>query len=167
MSIESLLFAVLFLVIPLIQMFREARKRALEQGQQRAAHGPSISVRPPRPPNMHTQLPREDMDANPDVTAERPASPEAPLVPLRVAGHGAVPQTLSDKIAARRRSTQRQATTESLRDRAVRKDMRTVAEVIGGMRSRGGVQRAIVVMAILGPCRAVNPHDWRHIDGPG
>lgn len=166
MSIETWLFVLVFLLLPLVQMFREVRQRAREQGRRQAAQGQPVPVQPPPPPNMQTQRPPEDANGNADLAAERPATPEGARAASRAAGDAAVRQPSSDKIAARRRSAQHEPTTGSLPDTAVRKEMRTVPEVIRGMRSRGGLQRAIVVMAILGPCRAVRPHAWREIDEP-
>lgn len=163
MSIETLLLVIVFLVLPLIEMFRAARQRGQQQGQPEAAQRRPVPVPRPQPPRMHTLIPPESTGV-PDAAPERLAGPDVPVVSAPVPGP-AVRQNMSYKIAADRRSPRRKAAAESLLDTAARRKARASQGALGGLRSAGGLHRAMVVMAILGPCRAVNPHGWRESDG--
>lgn len=156
MSIETLLLVILFLVAPLIEMFRAARQRGQRQGRPEPAQRRPI---PAIPPKMQIQIPPEWMET-PDAAPELSASPDVPMISAPPTDTG-VRQDMSYKIAADRRLARKKAAAEALLDTPALREARASRSVRGALRSAGGLHRAMVVMAILGPCRAVDPHGWR------
>lgn len=161
MSIETLLLVVFFVVLPLIEMFRTARKRREQQERPQAPRRRSGPVRQ-SPRRMQTQIPPEPAWM-PDAS-ERTAHPDVPVIVVPDPGAVATRETMADKIAAGRRTTRRQAVADSLLDAAARREPRATHGAIGWLRSPRGLRRAMMAMAILGPCRAVDPHAWRESD---
>ena len=159
MSIETLLLVILFLVAPLIEMFRAARRRGQQQRRPEAAQRRPV---PAPPPKMQIQI-LPEWTGTPDARPELPAVPNVPLSSARSTDTG-VRQDMSHKIAADRRLARNKAAAEALLDVPSWRKTRTSRAVLGGLRSAGGLHRAMVVMAILGPCRAVDPHGWRERD---
>jgi hypothetical protein len=76
-----------------------------------------------------------------------------------------VRQNMSHKIAAARRVARRKDAAELLLNTAARPEARASQAALGRLQSPGGLHQAMVVIAILGPCRAVNPHGQRESDG--
>jgi hypothetical protein len=154
MSLDTLLIIIFLVVLPLIEMLRAAAQKRKEQAA------------PPEPPRK--RLPPQRQPPEPARVSQAPEPAvrlDAPVVDVPVAA-ASVParETMSDKIAARRRATRPQTAAESLRIATERSDARMIPGVVRGLRSRGGVHRAIVAMTILGPCRAVEPHAWNQRD---
>ena len=161
MSIESLLLLIALLALPLIKIFRAPRQRQ-QQGQRESAQRPPVPVPRPRHPTTRMQIPPEppipsaarDYTAAPGVPVSTPPTPSA------------VRQNMSTKIAPDRRLTRRKVAAKSLLDTTTaRRRGRASEAVLGTLRSADGLNRAMVVTAIFGPCRAMNPHGWRESDG--
>ena len=166
MSIETLLLLMFFIVLPLIETFRAARQRKQQQNRPDAAQTRPVPARRPPPPTMQTQLPSAWTEG-PQVAPERPDPSDVPVVAAPVSASVGAPekrQSMSDKIAARRRSAQRDAAAELALQPPAARNARPRVGDIGGLRSPGGLRQAFVSMAILGPCRAVDPHGWRESD---
>jgi hypothetical protein len=159
MSIETLLLVILFLVAPFIEMFRAARQRGAQQRRPEAVQRQPVPAPPALPPKMPTEIPPEWMAA-PDASPELPAGSDVPLISVPAPGPE-VRRDMSYKIAAERRLARKEAAADLL---AARREARAGQDVLVGLRSAGGLHRAMVVMAILGPCRAVNPHGWDERD---
>lgn len=159
MSIETLLLVILFLVAPLIQMFRAARKRGQQQGRPEAAQRRPV---PAPPPKMQIQIPPEWLET-PATAPELPAGPDVPVISAPPTDAG-VRHDMSYKIAADRRLARSKAAAEALLDTPALREARASRSVAGALRSVGGLHRAMVVMAILGPCRAMDPQGWREND---
>ena len=149
MSIEALLVIIFLIVLPLIEMLRAAAPKRREQTLPEPPRNGPVPVRQPPGPTGVSQAPQPTMGV------------EVPTIDVSLADAAvAVRETMSDKIAAQRRATRPQPGADSLRNATVS----TIPGVVRGLRSRGGVHRAIVAMTILGPCRAVEPHAWNERD---
>ena len=157
MSLESLVLAILFLVLPLIELFREARKKGQKERPDRARQVP-VRRPPPRmqPPVLPTEPQWERIPSNAAPIALPTDIPKPPVIAVPEAAN--VRQTLSDRIAARRRLATQTLALKDLQDAATERKIRTRGEAVADLRSPGGVRRAMVVMTILGPCRAVDPY---------
>lgn len=153
MSIETLLLLVFFLVLPLIQMLREARQQTQKQG--RRIESGERQPMPAQQPSPQAQPP--EWAAGLEDRSDRPGSPEVPVVtspePVRQKR-----QNVLEKAAARRRPSIRDSAAEWAATPATAMDYAGKPRDSVGLRSPGGLRRAIVAMVILGPCRAVDPH---------
>lgn len=157
MSIEQLLFLLLLLAIPLLErLIRAMRARMNDAPAERArtVAEPTVSrSRPPRSPH----------DASGTAVEGRRTELSPPASPLPAA----LPQAVRDAAAERVRASQREpgvrreskhATAASLRTGHSARPMRrgtSLRRVIAG----GDLRRAIVLIAVLGPCRALEPKD--------
>jgi hypothetical protein len=150
MSLDTLLIIIFLVVLPLIEMLRAAAQKRKEQERPEPPRNPRVpQEEPPRP--TAAQAPQPTVDEPPV---------DVPVAPAVVAAR----ETMSDRIAARRRATRLQPVADSLRNPAAGSEASTIHGVVRGLRSRGGVHRAIVAMTILGPCRAIEPHAWNERD---
>ncbi|MGH9628011.1 MAG: hypothetical protein ACRD7E_06680 [Bryobacteraceae bacterium] len=138
MSIEQILLLVFFLVLPVVQYLlgaarqRDGHRPEQAEGHSSPAHRPAM--REPQP-SRNPPLPRVQARPSPPATA----------------GH-----TLSDAIAAREPTPTREAVAPA--PTAGRRAQR--GAVVVGLRNRLDLRHAIVLMTIVGACRAKNPHDW-------
>jgi hypothetical protein len=132
----ELLLLIVFIVLPLIQqLLRVAKER--EQGQRKPPSGqPPAASRPTRP---MAQAPSQI------------ALPPAPVVPPPLA-------TLADTAMKARRRTAPRSTSEAvIAVPAARRSARR--RILTGLRSPRDLQGAMVLMTILGPCRALAQDD--------
>jgi hypothetical protein len=136
-SLELLLLLAAFVLLPLIQQL-------LRAAQAREPPTPEpAEKRPPRPP---VQAPPRTLAVPPPPGAARDAASDALIARGRTPAlktAGPVTPALTPHRSARRR--------------------RAAAL---GLRNRLDLRRAIVRMAILGPCRAMSPYDWPERAGP-
>ena len=135
MSVEILL-VIAFILLPLIQqLLRAARER--EQGQPTQPGGPPTRARRPASPLRRA----------PSQVA-RPHTPAVPPPP--------VPATLSHETMTvpAHAATRRSAETGGPAPKA-RRRMRQRESIPVGLRSPRNLRDAIVLMTILGPCRAL------------
>jgi hypothetical protein len=152
MSLDTLLIIIFLVVLPLIEMLRAAAQKRKEQERPEPPRNPRVPQgQPPRPSAAQAPQPTVRLDEPPV---------DVPVAPAVVAAR----ETMSDRIAARRRATRLQPVADSLRNPAAGSEASTIHGIVRGLRSRGGVHRAIVAMTILGPCRAIEPHAWNERD---
>ncbi|MEX2262941.1 MAG: hypothetical protein WD696_13375 [Bryobacteraceae bacterium] len=129
MSFEVLVLIVVLILLPLIQLLQEARKRNRRTPERAEGHPPPARQPLREPPPPHAP-PRPAIVRRPlsDVMAARE---RAPAVDADAAGR--VAPTPRGHRSARRRM------------------------VVAGLRNPHGLRHAIVLMTILGPCRASRP----------
>lgn len=140
MSIELLVLLVVFILLPLIQQLLRAMQER-DQGSSGRPHGR-------RPPTRRPTMPE------PQPAADVPL-PRAPAVPpLPPATQHTVPAVTAHKPLPRRETSRPVAPALTARRDARRHT------AIGSLRNPFDLRRAIVVMTILGPCRAISPSDW-------
>ena len=132
MSLEFLLLLAVFVLLPLIQQLLRAARRRDPGAPERAERRP---LRTPQAPTH--ALPKLAIPPLPDMAPD--ATPDA----MTAYGPSSARETaaLVTLVLPRHRSTRRRT---AVVDFSKRLDLR----------------RAIVLTAILGPCRAVNPYDW-------
>jgi hypothetical protein len=140
MSSEQILLVLVFL-LPLVQYLlgaarqREGHKTEHREGQPSSAH---------RPPTWEPESPPH---------APRPPEPTVHQVAA------IPPESVSDAIAVRERTP----TGDAARPPAPVPPGRPTARrraAVTDLRNAIHVRRAIVLMTVLGPCRATNPHEW-------
>ncbi len=170
MSFEVLILLAIFFVLPLVeQLVRNARKKQ-EQQQGRPPAPPRQAPRPP----VRQQPARDawDDEEDPDdeepepVAVSRPVPPPPPLPTVRrapqpvrrasTAARAAVPREAHLARAARE-ARMRLAGPEPAElslARRRRRRMRMAAE----LSQPAGLRRAVVLMTVLGPCRANEPY---------
>lgn len=134
MSLELLLLLAVFVLLPLIQQLLRAARQRDRRAPERAERQP---LRTPQPP-AHAPLPRTRAVPPLPETARHAASDAMTARGLTPARETAGPVTLA---LTPHRSTRRRT-------------------AVVGLRNLLDLRRAIVLMAILGPCRAINPYDW-------
>jgi hypothetical protein len=129
-SVEALVLLALFIVLPLIQQL----------------------IRATRQPNQHPPEPAGKEAAG--TLARTPPPPELAVPPLP----DTTPHAASDAIAAGGRLPAPDAGGPGTQALTPHRTMgrRTTA----GLRTRRDLHRAIVLAAILGPCRASRPYEW-------
>jgi hypothetical protein len=181
-SIELLLFVVIFVVLPLVQMLIKASQRDVltpkpgqpaprsrpaprprsqpkpkPAAQRSEAPGPPRLPRdrtPPAPPAPGPSRPSEEKapEGRPAPVVVRPSPPARPQVMRRRALEPAIEEVL----AVTRRAT------PSIRPAAVPRWAPP-----RGLESTESLRRAIVLAAILGPPRGISPHGWPGAGQPG
>jgi hypothetical protein len=139
MSIEQILLLAAFIILPLVQyLLGAARRRDPHKPERVEGRGAS----PRRPPAQKPQSPPQEQ--MPELTGPPPAQAGA--------------DTLSDATAVRERKRARDIAGPVARPATARPSPRRAAVV--DLRNRREAQRAIVLMTILAPSRAANPHEW-------
>ena len=138
MSPELLLLLVVFVLLPLIQQLL----RVLAQRQQRA-------------PDRRTEQP---------APGGQPEQESAVRTPLGRGSAGPrVPGTARHQLAgsaAHKFTVPLEAAAQTMPDPPVRPSSRRHVAV-AGLRNSPGLRRSIVLMTILGPCRAIDPYPSR------
>ena len=129
-SVEALVLLALFIGLPLIQRLIQARR-------QRNQPLPGPAQRQP-----------------PGTLARTPPPPDLAVPPLP----DTMPQTASDAISAADRMPAPHAGGAVTQAPTPHRTMGR--HTMAGLRTRRDLRRAIVVAAMLGPCRASNPYDW-------
>ena len=132
MSVEALVLLALFLGLPLIQQLMQAR---LQRNQ-----------RPPEPPEKHSGAPQPFERTPPplEAAAVPPLPDTTPRASNAISAGG--PMSAPDAGGP---------VTLALTPHRTMERRTTV-----GLRTRRDLRRAIVLVAMLGPCRASNPYDW-------
>jgi len=155
MSPESLLLLAFLILIPLL----ERLIRGLRAQTSRARAGQVNTPAPERPAlPARPSLPRvaADVDDGPTAHTELPrdTAPPTPAPPSPALRHAAPERSMSrDRTRARRQSQRGPAApvAHSLQPMRRGTALRRIAD--------GDLRRAIVLMTILGPCRALEPGD--------
>jgi hypothetical protein len=146
MSIELILAIIFFGLLPLFErLIRSARER--QDG----------TARPATPPWQ----PAEDEDDEPYVLEPPPM--RAPPVPARVEKPrvpapkpAPVKPRMAPSRAPSRLTAHDRRTDDAFRGAGRRRARRDIA---AALHSEAGLRRAVVLMTILGPCRALTPYD--------
>ncbi len=151
MSLELLILLALFTLLPIIEQAWRKHREARERARRRALGLPPVP--PPLPPPIprippgHAPLPTRtdafDEDDESDVEVLR-HTPQPRPVPIPI-------QVVPRPAAAPLKMPVRRAVAPLARRRAV-----PLREI---MRDPGAVRRGIVLMTVLGPCRANAPYD--------
>jgi hypothetical protein len=136
-SVEALVLLALFIVLPLIQQLIQATRQR--------------NQRPPEPAGRQ----------GPGRLARTPPPPELAVPPLP----DTTPHTASDAISVGGRIS---APAGGGAVTLAPTPHRTMGRgTTAGLRTRRDLRRAIVLVAMLGPCRASHPYDWpEHVGRP-
>jgi hypothetical protein len=129
-SVEALVLLALFIVLPLIQQLIQATRQR--------------NQRPPEPAGRQ----------GPGTLARTPPPPELAVPPLP----DTTPHTASDAISAGGRIPAPDGGGGVTRAPTPHRTMGR--GTTAGLRTRRDLRRAIVLVAMLGPCRASHPYDW-------
>ena len=157
MSLEQLLFFLILVAIPLLErLVQMMRDRASGSGGERTPPAERTAA-PQRPdtPQRPVPVPDPGASSSPQVATARPRpiSPLPPPLPP-VARHEAASQPAPVVTPARTRREQSGRPTPAPRFLPVAPQP-ALRHPIG----HGDLQRAIVLIAIFGPCRAIEPKD--------
>ena len=150
MSIEGILLFVFFVVMPLVQQWRERQKKQQQRPAPRRVPPPAEARTEPQPEML------ED-DGFEWGSGWEPVPEPVPVpvpVPTRVQTRPPVvraPHPVVVKASVRRSAPAPQ-------DRAARVHRRQSAGAASGLSGRADLRQAIRQMAILGPCRATAPY---------
>jgi hypothetical protein len=153
MSIEQLLFFLLLVAFPLLEQFFRARRARTERAQaRRPVAAPKVAV--PRPATP-ASVPGAGADAEREVVAPLPLpeSSRRPAPPQTV-GSAEPEQFLPSEGKPQMRRERKHGSPKSAREGYANRPM-AVRRVIAA----GDLRRAIVLMTILGPCRALEQKD--------
>ncbi|HUF24693.1 MAG TPA: hypothetical protein VMN81_11230 [Vicinamibacterales bacterium] len=156
MSIELILAIIFFGLLPLIErLIRAARER--EGGTARPAP-------PPWEPAGEEWEPAEEEEDEPYVLEPPPMPMPAPRMPAprvekpRVPALKPAPVTprMAPSRAPSRVTAHDRRTDDAFKGARRRRGRRDIA---AALHSDAGLRRAVVLMTILGPCRALSPYD--------
>jgi hypothetical protein len=139
MSPELLLLLIAFVVLPLIQQLLRVRSQRLERAPDRSADQPVLGAQPAAPQSA--------------VPAPLGRGPDGPRVPETV-------RRQLPGAAAHEFTAPLEAAAPRMPDPPVRPSSRRRVAV-AGLRNSRGLRRGIVLMTILGPCRAIDPYPNR------
>jgi hypothetical protein len=138
MSPELLLLLIAFVVLPLIQQLLRVRAQRQQRTPDRSTDQPALEGQP------------APQSAVPAPLGRGPAGPRVPETARReLAGAAAHEFTASLEVAK-----------PAMPDQPVRPSSRRHVAV-AGLRNSPGLRRSIVLMTILGPCRAIDPYPNR------
>jgi hypothetical protein len=157
MSTEQLLFFLLLVAIPLVQrLIRAMRARANDSPRDHATTAAEPPVSPSRPPRSAHDAGRRSSEA---LRTERPppASPLPPALP-EAARHAAPEQIRASQREQRVRREREHGPAATVRPRHLQRPTRPGA-ALQRLIAGGDLRRAIMLIAILGPCRALEPKD--------
>ena len=154
MSIEQLLFFALILALPLLErLIRAMRARAGDSTAERthAPAEPTISR-----PGSSVSVPEVGATPPEERAAELPMRASSPLPPAlpREAPHAASEQVRASARETRVRQDRTLGSATSLRVGPGERPL-ALQRVISG----ADLRRAIALIAVLGPCRALEPND--------
>ena len=152
MSPETILLIVIFILLPLIEKVMSAlrQKEERKKGGNRAS--PGAPQRSTRPQATRPETPRLE------VEPQRPASNVPDLLTMARDAAATAVQRRRERIVVPERAEARDNAVPPLRPPVtVRRERRDASTVIRDMRNPGGLRRAMMLTAILGPCRALNP----------
>lgn len=177
MSIETLLLIGLLVLLPLVERLigllrsrtggteadqrhppapqrplRNHRRPAPEWGDEAADHPLPPDIE--RPPDVYVPSPVPPAPAPPLPAARSPVPHRAPRE-----RHGSHESARLRRERQRGRETGGQLVPSATLDRARRQEVHSRARL--GISSVGDLRRAVVLMTLLGPCRALQPSDDR------
>ena len=157
MSVEQLLFFLLLIAIPLLE--RLIRARRARTGGSPGERGPATAQGTVSRPRLPLSVPDAGGTASDGRRTELPlpGSPLPPALPQAVR-HAAPEQLRASEREPRMRRERKHGPAASLRTGHSERPLRpgtALRRVIAG----GDLRRAIVLIAILGPCRALEPKD--------
>ena len=135
MSPELLLLLVVFILLPLIQQLLGALRQQRTPDQ-----------RTEQPTRGEKQEPRSAAGTRP---GRGPARPRVPGMARHRLADAAEHELTAPAVAAAPAMRASPGAPSTRGHKAV-----------AGLRSYPGLRRSIVLMTILGPCRAINPHAW-------
>ncbi|HEX6322904.1 MAG TPA: hypothetical protein VFZ36_04195 [Vicinamibacterales bacterium] len=157
MSIELILAIIFFGLLPLIERLIRAARESQEGGTARPAPPPwqpadedddeTYVLEPP--PMPAPPMPAPSVPA-PRVPAPRLDQPRAAATRVPLASREA-PSRAPSRVTAHDRRTD-----DAFRGARTRRSRRDIA---AALHSEAGLRRAVVLMTILGPCRALSPYD--------
>jgi hypothetical protein len=158
MSIEQLLFLLLLLGVPLLErIVRALRERAGVPADPTPKPPEAPVYRPPAPVPLPDTAAAGPERGGTQLPLPRPPLPRPPFPPPPL------PQAVPPAAPARLSEWERQRRTSRERKQGPAAHSRTghPDRALGSRRVIGGgdLRRAIVLMAILGPCRALEPKD--------
>lgn len=171
MSGEILLLMLVFIVLPLIEQAIKNARQKRDDGAAPRRQGPPARPAPPRAPEPFDEDEDEE-DEEPAWVARPPVPPPLPPTPPPAprqaprpapAAHRAppparvVPPVPVEVLRAQRARLERLAVSASpeLASGAARRQRRVR---LPELRRPASLKRAIVLQAVLGPCRANDPH---------
>lgn len=157
MSIELVLAIILFGLLPLIErLIRGARES--QGGTTRPApppwepadedDGEPYVLEPPPMPAPPMPEPRMPEPRMPAPRVEKPLPPTAKPAPV---APRVTPSRAPSRVTAHDRRTD-----DAFKGARARRGRRDIA---AALHSEAGLRRAVVLMTILGPCRALSPYD--------
>jgi hypothetical protein len=135
MSVESVIFFVIFVLLPLFQQWRERQKKE----QERARRPKPGVTRPPAPMDVD----EADEETGWEMPVERPAPPPVPVRIGRPPKPARPVRPVELVVAA---------------PRAARVHRRQSRAAASGLASRADLRQAVIQMTVLGPCRAARPY---------
>ncbi len=163
MTIDQLLLIAFLLAVPLLErLMRALRERdRRSQGDQPRGQVPEWlppPTRRPFPGPVRVEEPEDDDEE--EVFRPGPIAPPIPA-PQRLPPRPATPERPLSRERARPRRDSRARPATPLPAGRPSPRVRRDATVLRGLRP-SGLRRAIVLMTILGPCRALPPEDAAH-----
>lgn len=169
MSFEVLILLAIFFLLPLVEQF--VRKARTKQEQARPSAPPRQAPRPPARPQPARDAwdDEEDMgDEEPEqVAVSRPVPPPPPLPPVRRApqpvrrapvavARAAVPREVH--LAREARAARMRLAGPDPGDLILAGQRRRRLRMAAELSRPAGLRRAVVLMTVLGPCRANEPY---------
>jgi hypothetical protein len=146
MSIELILAIIFFGLLPLIErLIRAARE---SQG------GTARPAPPPWEPDEEDDEPyvfEPPPMPMPRMPAPRVEKPRVPALKPALAAERTAPSRAPSRVTAHDRRTD-----DAFKGARARRGRRDIADAL---HSEAGLRRAVVLMTILGPCRALSPYD--------
>ena len=157
MAPEQLLFLLVLLALPLLErLIRAVRERATRPPTERASTSAAERAAPPPQPPLP---PRETTTGSEGPRSQLPLpSSTPPVLPQTVRHRDAGPQRPFAGERARVRSARPLGAVTPARARDSAQPMRRSTRA-GAIVAGGDLRHAIVLMAIFGPCRALQPTD--------
>jgi hypothetical protein len=141
MSTEQILLLVAFFIVSLVQwLVGAARERKVRQPEQAGSQTPFARPLPTRQPPSGANAPLRRVPAVAPVSAPEPESVSDTVVAGEATPRGEPAPSV----------TPAPTSSHNARGRAAVLDLRNPTDL----------RRAVVLMTILGPCRATNPHEW-------
>jgi hypothetical protein len=157
MSLEQLLFFLLLIAIPLLErLIRAMRARTNDSPVERAPTAAEPTVSRSRPPRSGHDASGAASEA-PRTELPVPASPPRPALP-KPARHAALKQLRASEREPGVRRDRRHGAAASVRPGHLQRPMRP-GTALQRVIASGDLRRAIMLIAILGPCRALEPKD--------
>lgn len=154
MSIEGLILFFVFVIMPLLQQWREKQRRQQSRSQPRRAEAPAGRAPGPGRTGRTTAPPDEDEveDAWRGWEELEAPAPPPPVPATRV------PVRTAPAVERRQQRPARPATPAPVPPRPKVRAPRARPAVTWA--TQAGLRQAVVQMTVLGPCRANQPYGW-------